>query len=80
MAGALYIWIVGAFFIGCVGVMVLLSGIFLIGHWGAYSECWWKRKQCVCGGPNGDGGMRKRERKAWDVRALATYSPAFRCC
>ena len=32
MAGALYIWIMAAFFIGCVGVLVLLTGIFWIGH------------------------------------------------
>ena len=33
MAGALYIWIMLAFFIGCAGVMALLIGIFWIGHW-----------------------------------------------
>jgi len=32
MAGAYYIWIIGAFFVGCVGVMFLLVGIFWIGH------------------------------------------------
>jgi hypothetical protein len=33
MAGALYIWIMLAFFIGCAGVLALLIGIFWIGHW-----------------------------------------------
>jgi len=33
MAGALYIWIMLAFFIGCAGVLALLFGIFWIGHW-----------------------------------------------
>jgi hypothetical protein len=33
MAGALYIWIMLAFFIGCAGVLILLTGIFWIGHW-----------------------------------------------
>jgi hypothetical protein len=32
MAGAFYIWIMAAFFMGCVGTLVLLSGIFWIGH------------------------------------------------
>ena len=32
MAGALYIWIMAAFFVGCVGVLFLLMGIFWIGH------------------------------------------------
>jgi len=32
MAGALYIWIMLAFFIGTVGTMALLIGIFWIGH------------------------------------------------
>jgi len=32
MAGALYIWIMLAFFIGAVGIMALLIGIFWIGH------------------------------------------------
>ena len=33
MAGALYIWIMAAFFIGVVGVGALLFGVFYIGHW-----------------------------------------------
>jgi hypothetical protein len=33
MAGALYIWIMLAFFIGCVGVMALIVGVLAIGHW-----------------------------------------------
>ncbi len=33
MAGALYPWIMAAFFIGSAGVMLLLFGIFWIGHW-----------------------------------------------
>jgi hypothetical protein len=32
MAGALYIWIMAAFFVGCVGTLVLLMGVFWIGH------------------------------------------------
>lgn len=32
MAGALYIWIMAAFFICCVGTLVLLMGLFWIGH------------------------------------------------
>ena len=33
MAGAWYVWIMAAFFIGAVGIMALLAGIFWIGHW-----------------------------------------------
>jgi hypothetical protein len=33
MAGAYYIWIMAAFAIGCGGVLLLLIGLFLIGHW-----------------------------------------------
>jgi hypothetical protein len=33
MAGAYYIWIMAAFFLGCVGVMGLLVGLFWFGHW-----------------------------------------------
>jgi hypothetical protein len=33
MAGAWYIWIIGAFFVGCGGVLALLVGLLFIGHW-----------------------------------------------
>jgi hypothetical protein len=33
MAGALYIWIMAAFFLGCGGVVGLIVGILLLGHW-----------------------------------------------
>jgi hypothetical protein len=32
MAGAFYIWIMAAFLVGCVGTLVLLMGVFWIGH------------------------------------------------
>ena len=33
MAGALYLWIMLAFAIGCGGVLLLLVGLLFIGHW-----------------------------------------------
>ncbi len=33
MGGSFYVWIMLAFFVGCGGVLLLLTGIFLIGHW-----------------------------------------------
>jgi hypothetical protein len=33
MAGAFYIWIMLAFLIGCGGVLLLLTGLFFLGHW-----------------------------------------------
>ena len=31
--GAYYIWIMFAFAVGCGGVLLLITAIFLIGHW-----------------------------------------------
>ena len=33
MAGGFYLWIMLAFFVGCGGVLLLLTGMLLIGHW-----------------------------------------------
>lgn len=33
MTGGLYLWYMLAFFIGAVGIALLLFGIFFIGHW-----------------------------------------------
>jgi hypothetical protein len=33
MAGAYYIWIMGAIFLGCGLVVVLFVGILFLGHW-----------------------------------------------
>jgi len=33
MAGALYIWIIGAFFLFTVIIILVFSGLFGLGHW-----------------------------------------------
>jgi hypothetical protein len=43
-AGAYYIWIMLAFFVGCGGLLLVIAGILLLGHWMEKKETGAKHK------------------------------------